>query len=167
LAKKRTPTLRKRSVFSVRPSCGAVLLQDAHHGRQVGRIPLPVTVERGDVAGTRLAGDAVPEPQRHTVTAVGGQRADQRAVPLSDLGGAVRAAVVDHQARHAHGRYLIRDLVEDLADVAGLVIGGDDDHQRLQLDVRVTAGECLLRGTGDLRRIRRLLQGVVDPAGRV
>src|SRR5215469_774243 len=146
---------------------GLVFLQDAQHGWQVGRVPLPVAVERGDVVGTSLAGDAVPGPQRHTVAAVGGERADERAVPLGDLGGAVRAAVVDHQARHAHASYLIRDLIEHLADVGGLVVGGDDDNQWLQLDVRIRADECFPRGAGDLHRIRRLLQGVVDLAGSV
>src|SRR5262249_57667324 len=131
------------------------------------RIPLPVAVERGDVAGTRLTGDPVPEPQRHTVTAVGGQRADERSVPLRDLGGVVGAAVVDHQARHADGRYLVRDLVEHRADVPALVVSGDDDDQRLQLDVRVTASKRIPCGAGDLGRVRRLPQRAIDLAGSV
>ena len=72
-------------------------LHDRDHGGQVGRVPLAVAVQGGDVLGAALARDPVAEPERDTVTAVRGERADQRAVALGDLGGRVGAAVVDHQ----------------------------------------------------------------------
>ena len=95
---------------------------------QVGRVPLAVAVQGADVLGAALPGDPVAEPERDAVAAVSRQGADQRAVPLRDLGGVVGAAVVDDQQRDRHVGDLLRHLVQDGADVVRLVVGGDHDR---------------------------------------
>ena len=146
LAKNLTPEIAERvGVLSLAELAGAedevrlAALHDRDHRGQVGRVPLAVAVEGGDVLRAALAGDPVAEPERDAVAAVGRQRADQRAVPLGDLRRGVGTAVVDHEQRHRHVGDLLRNFVQDGADVVGLVVSGDDDDQRLKLEVRVCA----------------------------
>ena len=54
-------------------------------------------------------------------------RATSGAVLGGDVAGPVARAVVDDQHRGPDAADLVRDPVEDVADVLGLVVGGDDD----------------------------------------
>ena len=58
-------------------------------------VPLPVAVQRDDVARPVLARERVAHPQGDAVAAVALEADDERAGGLGDRAGAVRAAVVD------------------------------------------------------------------------
>ena len=61
-----------------------------------------------------------------------------------DLVGAIVAAVDHDQRAHRQARHLGRDLLQDVADVVRLEVGGDDDEDRPEDGVGVTAAEVLL-----------------------
>ena len=84
--------------------------------------------------------------QRRAAAAVDHVAGDDRAVGAGDLLGAVARAVVDDERRRANAADLGRDPVEHLADVVGLVVGGDEHADAVAEALRVAGGAELLPG---------------------
>ena len=91
---------------------------------------------------------AAPPPR---LTDVAG---DDRAVVAGDLVGAVARAVVDDQHRGRLAADLAGHPIEHLADVVGLVVGGDQDRDPVAEALGVPGGAELLPGE-PLERRRR------------
>ncbi len=133
--KKTMPSSRAKMVaVGVAEHAGAVgdvdfavedgLDQALHLRRQV----LAVGVERDHDLGPGVDHQPVAGAQRRTAAAVDHVAGDDRAVLGGDVAGAVARAVVDDEHLGPHAADLGRHPLEHVADVLGLVIGGDDDR---------------------------------------
>ena len=98
--------------------------QALHLRRQV----LAVGVERHHDLGAGFDHQPVAGAQRRAAAAVDHVAGDDRAVLGGDVAGPVARAVVDDQHRGLDAADLARHQVEHLADVLGLVVGGDEDR---------------------------------------
>src|ERR1022692_4277597 len=88
---------------------------------------------RGEGLGAPLAGKPVAEPERGPLTPVDRHVADQRTGCLGILDGAVERAVRHHDLRGLQPAHGCWQRLDDGADRAFLVVGGDHDGHRRQL----------------------------------
>ncbi len=89
---------------------------------------LAVGVEGDDDLGARVDHQPVAGAQRRAAAAVDHVAGDHGAVLGGHVAGAVARAVVDDQHRGLHPADLGRHQVQHVADVLGLVVGGDEDR---------------------------------------
>ena len=138
-AKTRTPSFRTGSLVSSLPSVREPVTKSAWPARigairllDLGRVVLAVGVGGHDVARAALPGEPVAEPQRRALAPVDRHVADQRARLPGLLDRGVDRAVGDddrHGVQAAHGG---GQVLDDRADRAFLVEGGDHDGDRRQ-----------------------------------
>src|ERR1022692_4408300 len=148
-AKTRTPSLRTGSLLSSLPSLRDPVTKSASPARigstsppgqsrleqplDLGGVVLAVGVRRDDVLGAALAGQPVAEPERGPLAPVDRHVADQRPGCLGVLDGAVDRAVRHHDLRGRQPAHGCGQRLDDGADRAFLVVGGDHDGHRRQL----------------------------------
>ena len=116
--------------------------QDPLH---LGRVVLAVGVGRHDVPGRTLPGEAVAQPERGALAAVHRNVADERAMGTALGHCPVLGAVRYHDDRGGEPAEGRRKSVDDRAEHAFLVEGGDHDGDRWQVGhaFAVMGGESL------------------------
>ena len=120
---------------------GRVVDERAEHRLDLGRVVLPVGVERDDVAGAGADAEVVADPQRDAVAEVDGEDERHRtALDRHPVGGVV-PAVDDDDWRHREPARLGRDPFEHVAEVVLLLVGADEGDDRCQREVRVASVE--------------------------
>src|SRR5579875_858221 len=107
---------------------GLALDDRGEQGLDLHRVVLAVGVRGDDVLRAALARNPVAEPERGTLPAVDRDVADDGASRVGLLGGGVGAAVGDHDHLRGHPAHRAGQRLDDRADRAFLVVGGD--HQR-------------------------------------
>src|SRR5579875_1487845 len=136
---------------------GLALDDRGEQGLDLHRVVLAVGVRGDDVLRAALARNPVAEPERGTLPAVDRDVADDGASRVGLLGGGVGAAVGDHDHLRGHPAHRAGQRLDDRADRAFLVVGGD--HQRdggkLGGALAVAVGKRL-QGVSVDRRVRRV-----------
>ena len=130
---------------------------------------LAVGVEGDDDLGAGFDHQPVAGAQRRAAAAVGDVAGDRGAVLGGDVAGAVAGAVVDDQDLGRDAADLGRHLVEHVADVLGLVVGGDEDRDLAAEALRQARLAELLPGQPLERRreLARVARGLTESARRI
>ena len=79
---------------------GLVIDQRLEHHRYLGRIVLPIGIERDHIVGPELDAEPIADPQRHAVAEVRREHEGECAVLERDLCSSVCATVHDDQRDH-------------------------------------------------------------------
>ena len=148
--KTRTPTLRNRSVVVSltedtrgHDEVRRVVDQRLEHDGDLGRIVLPVGVQRDDELRAELDAERVADAQGVAVPEVLAQDEGHRAGVLGDLVGLVAAAVDHDEGGHRQAAGLRGHGGQDGADVVLFLVGADEAHDRGELHVGIARVELL------------------------